>query len=133
MKAAYANPGKDYPFLYDTVWDVMRTIDYLETRDDVDPARIALTGISLGGMQTYLAAAVDTRIAVAAPIIGVQSFRWGLENNAFQARAESLGGAVPNPTNAASVKEFYDRVAPGLVELYDCPEMLPLIAPRPLI
>jgi hypothetical protein len=84
-------------------------------------------------METYLAAAVDTRIAAAAPIIGIQSFKWELENNAFQARAASLGGAVPNPNDAASVREFYDRVAPGLVDLYDCPDMLPLIAPRPLI
>jgi dienelactone hydrolase len=133
MKAAYAMPGKDYPFLYDTVWDVIRTIDYLSTRDDVDPGRIGLTGISKGGMETYLAAAVDTRVAAAAPIIGVQSFKWGLENGAFQARAASLGGAVPNPMDATSVRMFYDRVAPGLVDLYDGPEMLPLIAPRPLI
>src|SRR5262249_47685003 len=27
--------GKGHPFLYDTVWDVQRLIDYLETRDDV--------------------------------------------------------------------------------------------------
>jgi hypothetical protein len=133
LKAAYTMPGKDYPFLYDTVWDVIRTIDYLVTRADVDSARIGLTGISKGGMETYLAAAVDPRVAAAAPIIGVQSFKWGLENNAFQARAESLGGAVPNPTDAAAVRLFYDRVAPGLVDLYDCPDMLPLIAPRPLI
>jgi dienelactone hydrolase len=133
LKAAYASPGQDYPFLYDTVWDVMRTIDYLVTRDDVDPDRIGLTGISKGGMETFLAAAVDPRVAASAPIIGVQSFKWGLENNAFQARAESLGGAVPNPTNAMSVRQFYDRVAPGLVDLYDGPDMLPLIAPRPLI
>jgi len=133
MKAAYATPGKDYPFLYDTVWDVMRTIDYLVTRDDVAADKIGLTGISKGGMETYLAAAVDTRVAAAAPIVGVQSFKWGLENDAFQARALSLGGAVPNPNDAASVREFYDRVAPGLVDLYDCPDMLPLIAPRPLI
>ncbi len=133
MKAAYRSPGQDYPFLYDTVWDVVRTIDYLVTRDDVDPARIGLTGISKGGMETYLAAAVDPRVAAAAPIIGIQSFKWGLENDAFQARAQSLGGAVPDPNSAASARMFYDRVAPGLVDRYDCPDMLPLIAPRPLI
>jgi dienelactone hydrolase len=133
MKAAYANPGKDYPFLYDTVWDVMRLIDYLVTRDDVDPKRIGLLGISKGGMETYLAAALDPRVAAAAPIIGIQSFKWGLEHDAFQARADSLGGAVPNSNDATSVRTFYDRVAPGLVDRYDCPDMLPLIAPRPLI
>jgi dienelactone hydrolase len=133
LKAAYASPGKDYPFLYDTVWDVLRTIDFLVTRDDVDPARIGLTGISKGGMETYLAAAIDPRVAAAAPIIGIQSFKWGLEHDAFQARAESLGGAVRNPGDAASVREFFARVSPGLVDRYDCPDMLPLIAPRPLV
>jgi dienelactone hydrolase len=133
LKAAYAKPGSDYPFLYDTAWDTMRLIDYLVTRDDVDPQRIGLTGVSKGGMETYLVAAADPRVAAAAPIIGIQSFKWGLEHDAFQARANSLGGAVPNSGDAASVRQFYDRVAPGLVDQYDCPDMLPLIAPRPLV
>lgn len=38
--------GKEHPFYYDTAWDVMRLIDYLHTRDDVDPARIGVMGIS---------------------------------------------------------------------------------------
>src|SRR5205814_4976037 len=97
------------------------------------PARIGLLGVSKGGMETFLAAAADPRVAAAAPIIGVQSFKWGLEHDAFQARAESLGGAVPDPTSAAAVKQFYDRVTPGLVDTYDGPDMLPLIAPRPLL
>ena len=63
-----------YPFYYDTVWDVMRLVDYLETRDDVDAKRIGLTGISKGGIETYLTAAVDTRIAAAVPCIGVKAF-----------------------------------------------------------
>lgn len=67
--------GHGHPFLFDTVWDVMRLIDYLETRDDVDASRIGVMGISKGGMETYLAAAIDARIAAAVPLIGVQSFR----------------------------------------------------------
>ena len=82
--------GGEHPFLFDTVWDVMRLIDYLETRDDVDARRIGLTGISKGGMETYLAAAVDPRIAVAVPLIGVQSFRWALDHGAWDSRAWTL-------------------------------------------
>jgi PhoPQ-activated pathogenicity-related protein len=33
-----------------------------------------MTGVSLGGMHTWLAAAADERVAVAAPMIGVQFF-----------------------------------------------------------
>ncbi len=49
-----------------------RLLDYLETRPDVDAARIGVTGVSLGGMHSWLLAAVDHRAAAAAPMIGVQ-------------------------------------------------------------
>ncbi len=47
-------------------------LDYLESRPDVDARRIGMTGVSLGGMHTWLTAAADPRVAVAAPMIGVQ-------------------------------------------------------------
>ncbi len=31
------------------IWDMMRTVDYLETRDDVDSARVGAMGLSWGG------------------------------------------------------------------------------------
>lgn len=40
----------------------------------MDAARIGMTGVSLGGMHTWLAAAADERVAAAAPMIGVQYF-----------------------------------------------------------
>ncbi len=133
--------GKEHPFLYDTVWDVMRLIDYLQTRPDVDPQRIGLIGFSKGGMETYLAAAVDNRIRVAVPCIGVQSFRWGLENGAWHGRVRTIQAAVNGAAkeagidspDAAFVRQFYDRVVPGIYSQFDGPVMLPLIAPRPLL
>jgi dienelactone hydrolase len=133
--------GREHPFFYDTVWDVMRLIDYLETRDDVDPKRIGLFGISKGGIETYLTAAVDPRIAAAVPCIGVESFRWAAENNSWQSRI----GTVQAAFNAAAkengidhpggdfVHAFYSRIAPGLDREFDGPAMVPLIAPRPLL
>ncbi len=129
-----------YPFLYDTVWDAMRLVDYLQSRADVDGTRIGMIGISKGGMETYLAAAADPRIAVAVPAIGVQSFRWALEHDAWQPRVETILGAVAGaardsltPLDAEFVQHFYDRVVPGIYEVFDGPAMLPLIAPRPLL
>ena len=133
--------GQGHPFLYDTVWDVLRLIDYLDTRADVDPKRIGLIGFSKGGMETYLAAAVDPRIAVAVPCIGVQSFRWALDNDSWQSRVgtfqKAIDGAAKDaggvPVDAQFVRSFYDRVAPGVYGAFDGPRMLPLIAPRPLL
>ncbi len=133
--------GGEHPFYYDTVWDVMRLVDYLQTRDDVDPARLGLIGISKGGIESYLAAAVDPRIAVAVPCIGVQSFRWALNNNRWQGRIATIQPAfdaaakdsgVTKP-DAKFVKSFYARVVPGIAGEFDGPKMLPFIAPRPLL
>ncbi len=50
------------------VWNAMRALDYLETRPEVDPKRVALTGISGGGAITWFTAAVDERFQVAVPV-----------------------------------------------------------------
>lgn len=136
---AYKGSG-EHPFLYDTVWDVMRLIDYLETRADVDPQRIGLTGFSKGGIETYLAAAVEPRIAAAVSIRGVQGFGWALEHAAWDSRAWTIRAAIDEAARQARtrvtpafVKQFYDAAAPGLYDRFDAPAMVPLVAPRPLL
>jgi dienelactone hydrolase len=133
--------GKGRPFLYDTVWDLMRLLDYLETRSDVDATRIGMTGFSKGGMETYLTATVDPRIAVAVPMIGVQSFNWSLEHNMWMSRVGTFQAAVDEAAkeagvgkvDAAFIRTFYDRVVPGIYTKFDGPAMVPLIVPRPLL
>jgi dienelactone hydrolase len=132
--------GREHPFFYDTVWDAMRTIDYLQTRADVDGARIGLAGFSKGAIETYMAMAVDPRIAAAVAGHGVQSFRWGLEHNGWDSRAWTIRDAI-DPAAADSktgvsaqfVERFYDRVAPGIYGDFDGPSMLALAAPRPFL
>jgi dienelactone hydrolase len=133
--------GVGHPYLFDTVWDVMRLIDYLETRPDVDASRIGVIGNSKGGTEAYIAAAVDPRIAVAIPLIGVQSFGWSLTHAAaWEARVWTFRSAVElaardgnEPVNAAFIRKFYNRIAPGLIDKFDGPSLLPLVAPRPLL
>jgi dienelactone hydrolase len=133
--------GKSHPWLYDTIYDVLRLIDYLQTRPDVDPKRIGMMGFSKGGMETYLAAAADERIAVAIPCIGVQSYRWALDNDQWKPRIGTVQGAADLAAKEAGVdkidkafaQRFYDRVVPGIYDQFDGPAMLPLIAPRPLL
>ena len=52
-------------------WNGIRGIDYLASRPDVDPDRIAVTGISGGGAATFWIAAADERVKAAVPVSGM--------------------------------------------------------------
>lgn len=56
-------------------WNAIRALDYLETRQEVDASRIAMTGRSGGGITTWWTAAVDERVSVAVPVAGVTDLR----------------------------------------------------------
>jgi dienelactone hydrolase len=130
----------EHPFYYDTCWDLWRLLDVLEARKDIDPKRIGMLGISMGGIETWLAGAVDERVKVAAPLIGVQSFRWSLENDRWQGRANTIKGSHEaaardlgeEAVNRRVCRELWNKVIPGILAEYDCPNMLRLFAGRPL-
>ena len=64
-QAAY--PDHDWATLAVWAWGGMRVVDYLESRDDIDLERLAITGHSRGGKAALLAGALDERFSMVAP------------------------------------------------------------------
>jgi len=65
-------------------WDGIRGIDYLISRDDVDPEKIGVTGFSGGGTVTSFVAAMDDRVKVSVPCSWSTSSRRQTETKGTQ-------------------------------------------------
>jgi cephalosporin-C deacetylase-like acetyl esterase len=61
-------------------WDGIRALDYLLSRDEVDPNHVGVTGNSGGGTMTTWLCGVEQRWTMAAPSCFVTTFRRNLEN-----------------------------------------------------
>jgi cephalosporin-C deacetylase-like acetyl esterase len=95
------------------VWNAMRAIDYLETRPEVDKQRIGMTGRSGGAAMTWFTAAVDTRIKVAVPVMGISTYAANIRDNTQKLHCDCMF-----PINGHA----HDMLHQGA-----------LIAPRPLL
>jgi dienelactone hydrolase len=92
------------------VWDVMRTIDYIGTRAELDANRVGCMGISGGGTVTVFSSALDTRIRAALVSGYLNTFR------------DSVG----------SIVHCSDNYVPGILNWAEMHDIAGLIAPRPL-
>jgi len=92
------------------VYDVMRAIDWIETRKELDARRVGCMGISGGGTVTTFSAALEPRIR-AAMISGYL--------NTFRDSVMSLSHCI-------------DNYVPGILDWAEMYDVAGLIAPRPL-
>ena len=68
----------------------IRGIDYLISRPDVDPERIAVTGISGGGAATFWIAAADERAKVAVPVSGMADLMSYVPNRVINGHCDCM-------------------------------------------
>ena len=94
-------------------WNCVRALDYLETRKEVDPNRIGVTGRSGGGAYSWWIAAIDDRIKVAVPVAGITD----LQNHV-------VDGCVEGHCDCMFIVNTYR---------WDYPMVAALVAPRPLL
>jgi dienelactone hydrolase len=71
-------------------WNGVCGIDYLAARDDVDPERIAVTGISGGGAATFWIAAADERVKVAVPTSGMADLQSYVANRVINGHCDCM-------------------------------------------
>jgi dienelactone hydrolase len=94
-------------------WNGMRAIDYLESRPEVDAARIGMTGRSGGGAYTWFVSALDERIAVSAPVAGLTDLQDHVVDGVVEGHCDCM---------------YFVNA-----HRWDYPMLAAMVAPRPLL
>lgn len=132
---AFYRRHPEWSIIGKNTWDVIRSVDYLQTLDCVDPKRIGCVGHSLGGHTALFSAAFEPRLAASCCNCGVLAWFTELQDKYHWARPES-GIRKDGPPALAYVyiKRFarYYRADAEPVPV-DFDSLMMLAAPRPLL
>ena len=71
-------------------WNCVRAVDYLQSRKEVDPNRIGVTGRSGGGAYSWWAAALDDRVKCAVPVAGITDLRNHVVDGAVEGHCDCM-------------------------------------------
>ncbi len=94
-------------------WNGVRALDYLQSRKEVDPEKLGVTGRSGGGAYSWWIAAIDERIKAAVPVAGITD----LEDHV-------VDGCVEGHCDCMYPVNTYE---------WDYPAVAAMVAPRPLL
>lgn len=103
------------------VYDSLRALDYLATRPEVDPQRVATLGISMGSTMAWWTAALDERIKVTVDLCCLTDFHTLLKLNGLA--GHGIYYYVPNLLNHFTTADINALIAPrahlGIAGLQD--------------
>jgi dienelactone hydrolase len=71
-------------------WNGIRALDYLSSREEIDPERLGVTGRSGGGAYSWYIAAADERIKAAVPVAGITDLRNHLVDNVIDGHCDCM-------------------------------------------
>jgi dienelactone hydrolase len=95
------------------VYENMRAVDYLQSRPEVDPDKLGITGASGGGNQTMYAGAWDTRFKAVVPVCSVGTY------NAYLGAACCMCEVVPGAASYCCEGEILGLCAPRGLMLFN--------------
>jgi dienelactone hydrolase len=125
-------------------YNSIRALDWFSELPDVDPKRIAVTGCSGGGTQTFILCAIDPRPAVAFPAVMVSTAMQGgcsCENACYlrvdSGNVEFAALFAPRPLGMTAAddwtKEITTKGLPELQKLYAMLGVPDLVMAKPLL
>ena len=109
---AWTNLVLGKPAIGQRVWDILRVLDYLATRSDVDVSQIRILGRGSAGIAGGMAALLDERV-----------------------RSILLTQAILSYQSLVDCEDYsvsLDWFVPGILQHFDLPDILASMSPRPV-